>query len=163
MKKSETHHDDTMRGTGRTTGLMLKAIGEALRFPASEVEFKDHHRMTIDSAKKMRRDLQSMADRLGLRIVATVVGNRIFVRSNIGGPGNTESHSDIAARIMQLESVIEQAQSAMVAHIGLCRHYNERTADHEGCDFCPSFDHKTCAIRRCLAGMNNPKAWEASL
>lgn len=35
--------DDPMRGTGRTTGLMLKVIGEALLAPGKWIEFKDHH------------------------------------------------------------------------------------------------------------------------
>jgi len=75
--------------------------------------------------------------------------------------GETESHKEVAARIMQLEAVIEGAQSAMLAHIGLCEHYN---VDHDGrCDWCPSFSAKTCPIRMCLAGMGNSKAWEPAL
>lgn len=69
------------------------------------------------------------------------------------------THKETAARIMQLESVIEQAQSAMLAHIGLCGHLHY----DNGCDECYCFHDRTCPARMFLAGMGNPKAWEPDL
>lgn len=85
------------------------------------------------------------------------------IKAMTGNTPDVESHKEVSARIMQLESVIKHAQSAMLAHVGLCRHWHKVAMVGTGCDCCPSFVAKTCPIRMFLAGMNNPKAWEHAL
>lgn len=75
--------DDPKRGTGRTTGLMLKALGEAALARGSEVEFVDHFPHTHSSADRMAHQLRSMAEMLGLLVSVRRDGSRVFVSSSM--------------------------------------------------------------------------------
>ena len=75
--------DDPNRGTGRTTGLMLQALGNAALSRGAEVEFIDHWRHTHYAAHRMERQLMAMAETLGLLMDVRRDGARVFVRSRI--------------------------------------------------------------------------------
>jgi hypothetical protein len=70
------------RQSGRTTGLLLQALGNAVMSPGSEVEFKDHapHSSTI-GALLLAAQLQAMADALGLKVAARNHVCSVFVTS----------------------------------------------------------------------------------
>lgn len=85
--EEETKVDVTDIGSGRTTGLMLKALGEAVLAKGEEVEFVDHDTAAIPSfapviAEKHSVAIRSMANQLGLLVETrwTNDGN-VFVRS----------------------------------------------------------------------------------
>ena len=59
---------DPLRGTGRTTGLMLKAIAEACLNPGKEVEFKDHEKMLVYPASKKAQRIADICGELGLNV-----------------------------------------------------------------------------------------------
>jgi len=75
--------DDLNRGTGRTTGLMLCALGNALLAPSTEVEFVDHWPQTHSVARELKQHLAHMAESLGLHIAVRRDGSRLFVRSTL--------------------------------------------------------------------------------
>jgi hypothetical protein len=60
--------DDPWRGTGRTTGLILTAIGNALLNPGKVVLFVDHAMMTRDHSRKMQESVEEIIASLGLRL-----------------------------------------------------------------------------------------------
>jgi hypothetical protein len=70
------------RQSGRTTGLLLQALGNAVMSPGSEVEFKDHapHSSTI-GALLLAAQLQAMADALELKVAARNHVCSVFVTS----------------------------------------------------------------------------------
>jgi hypothetical protein len=57
---------DPNRQTGRTTGLMLQALGNAALARGVEVEFIDHWPHTYSSAIRMGLQLRNMSKALGL-------------------------------------------------------------------------------------------------
>lgn len=71
--------DDPLRGTGRTTGLMLKAIGEALLSRCTWVEVADHYprdpTLLLDT-------IELLCAQLGLQFMRTRIrGERVYVIS----------------------------------------------------------------------------------
>jgi hypothetical protein len=79
----EVEMDDPNRGTGRTTGLMLQVLGNAAMARGAEVEFADHWPHTRHAAHRMERQLEAMAETLGLLMDVRRDGARLFVRSRI--------------------------------------------------------------------------------
>jgi hypothetical protein len=75
--------DDPNRGTGRTTGLMLQALGNAALRRGAEVEFVDHWKHTYRAAGCMKRQLAAMVKTLGLLMDVRRDGTRVFLRSRI--------------------------------------------------------------------------------
>jgi len=73
--------NDEARGTGRTTGLMLRALGDALLDPGGEVEFCNHEPMGCADAQYAAGNIKHMAHRLGLSVAVQRVGSRVFVVS----------------------------------------------------------------------------------
>ena len=80
-------NDDLNRGTGRTTGLMLCALGNALLAHGDEVEFVDHWPHTYRAARDWKPHLAHMAELHGLNIAVRRKGARLFVRSLIQSKG----------------------------------------------------------------------------
>jgi hypothetical protein len=70
------------RQSGRTTGLLLQALGNAVMSPGSEVEFKDHapHSSKI-GALLLAAQLQAMADALNLSVAVRNHVCSVFVTS----------------------------------------------------------------------------------
>ncbi|GAG57159.1 unnamed protein product [marine sediment metagenome] len=69
------------RGTGRSTGLLLQAIGGAALAKGDEVEFVDHYRHTYYSAGIWKEYLESIIQGLRLRMTVRREECRVFVRS----------------------------------------------------------------------------------
>ena len=85
MTRSQTRQAETEtgRGTGRTTGLMLQALGKALTACGKEVEFVDHTPHTYASAHAMQRRLTQIVSSLGLCMQVNRYGAKLFVHSMI--------------------------------------------------------------------------------
>jgi Spy/CpxP family protein refolding chaperone len=83
----EDEMNDPNRGTGRTTGLMLQALGNAALACGAEVEFVDHWPHTHHAAHRMERQIEGMAETLGLLMDVRRDKARVFVRSRIS-PNN---------------------------------------------------------------------------
>jgi hypothetical protein len=75
--------DDPLRGTGRTTGLMLKAIGDALLKPDEWVEFVDHYGHDRNVAESHAEQLRWVAEAVGLTIKTRIAMARVFVKSPV--------------------------------------------------------------------------------
>ncbi len=73
--------DDPARGTGRTTGLMLQAMANAILNPDQDVEFVDHAPASVESARLLEWCLKDHARALGLTLRVRRIGQRLFVRS----------------------------------------------------------------------------------
>ncbi|WP_425618051.1 hypothetical protein NA78x_001744 [Anatilimnocola sp. NA78] len=75
--------DDPLRGTGRTIGLMLKAIGEALLHHCTWVEFVNHHEHRNRSdAESWLEVLELLCIQLGLQFMRIRTrGNRVWIIS----------------------------------------------------------------------------------
>jgi len=73
--------DESARGTGRTTGLILQALGRAALARGEDVEFVDHDPHTHQSAHRLTWAIKSMAALCGLFVVVRREGSRVFVRS----------------------------------------------------------------------------------
>ena len=73
--------DDPNRGTGRTTGLILQALGNAALARGKSVEFIDHCPHTYESARAWRQLVKDRAEYLNLKMEVSREGNRVFVRS----------------------------------------------------------------------------------
>ena len=67
-KKTRIKTDDPMRGTGRTTGLMLIAIGDALLHPGQWRRFQDHRPITAATAVLYSCPLGRLCAKLGLKM-----------------------------------------------------------------------------------------------
>ena len=82
-------HDDSLRGTGRTTALMLHAIADALQRPDEHVLFRDHATMDYARASLLLVALRNMIRGLHLTMDTAIVpddapGQRVItVRSPI--------------------------------------------------------------------------------
>ena len=71
--------DETQRrGTGRTTGLALIAIGQALA-TGRRTEFIDHEPHTMRSAANHCRSIMGLAERAGLRVDVVRIGRHVYV------------------------------------------------------------------------------------
>jgi len=71
-----------LRGTGRTTGLMLHALGVALLFPDSEIQFFDHRQPhSLGRARLYGLSLRNLARALGIDVEVRVDGTAVYVRS----------------------------------------------------------------------------------
>jgi len=89
--------DDQFRGTGRTTGLMLKAISEALLNRCTWAEFADQDVPSTDAAICLEV-LEMICIQLGLRFMQTRTrGNRVWIISlapTIDTPGSAPKHPE---------------------------------------------------------------------
>jgi hypothetical protein len=88
---------DTKRATGRTTGLMLQAIGKAIENPGKEVEFIDHHAQNHAQLQLCKTKIELLAKTLNLDVSVDIRSNKlddrfrpepfsIFVKSNWVSP-----------------------------------------------------------------------------
>ena len=77
--------DDSLRGTGRTTGLMLIAVGTALQKPGEWIEFHDHSPASPLVAKSHQAAAVSMCGALGLNLKVERTGNRVSFLSGVLG------------------------------------------------------------------------------
>lgn len=59
---------DTNRATGRTTGLMLQALGKAVENPGTEIEFIDHHKQNQAQLQLCKEMIESIAKKLNLNV-----------------------------------------------------------------------------------------------
>lgn len=73
--------DEYNRGTGRTTGLILKAIGDALLNQGEWVEFIDHWPHTFERAENFAGLLQGTAGTLGIVVKTKCKERQVFVMS----------------------------------------------------------------------------------
>lgn len=85
--------NDPKRATGRTTGLMLQALGKAVENPGTEVEFIDHHHHQNHAQIQMCKiRIQSIANKLkldvsvDLRLKENLVDYGLYVKSNWVSP-----------------------------------------------------------------------------
>ena len=83
---------DTKRATGRTTGLMLQALGEAVKNPGTEIEFIDHHAQNHTQLQLYKTKIELLAKTLNLdvsvdlRLKENIVDFGLFVKSNWVSP-----------------------------------------------------------------------------
>jgi NTP pyrophosphatase (non-canonical NTP hydrolase) len=75
--------DDPMRGTGRTTALMLHAIASALQQPDEWVQFHDHAKSDIGHQLRHLDAIGHVAAALHLTLDVEIVGSEIRLRSPI--------------------------------------------------------------------------------
>ena len=59
---------DPKRATGRTTGLMLQALGKAVENPGTEVEFIDHHAQNRAQLQYCKKMIENIAKTLNLDV-----------------------------------------------------------------------------------------------
>jgi hypothetical protein len=96
-KIQRTMKQDPKRATGRTTGLMLQALGKAVENPGTEVEFIDHHAQNHAQLQYCKERIESIAKQLNLDVSVEIRSNKlddrfrpepfsIFVKSNWGSP-----------------------------------------------------------------------------
>lgn len=71
------------RGTGKSTGLILVALGNASLAHGREVEFADHCPHKHCTAQLWKNVIQNHAYCLGLEMKVRREGKRVFVRSTI--------------------------------------------------------------------------------
>ena len=88
---------DPKRATGRTTGLMLQAIGKAIENPGTEIEFIDHHAQNHAQLQLCKTKIELLAKTLNLDVSVDIRSNKlddrfrpepfsIFVKSNWVSP-----------------------------------------------------------------------------
>ena len=63
-----TNKNDPKRATGRTTGLMLQALGKAIENPGTTVEFIDHHQQNHGQLQYCKERIEKIAKQLNLDI-----------------------------------------------------------------------------------------------
>jgi len=73
--------DDSARGTGRTTALMLRVLADASMYPSATFRFHDHEPMCRAKTRLMFDALCSMARCLGLRYHITAGDHYIEVQA----------------------------------------------------------------------------------
>ena len=87
-----TMKNDLNRVTGRTTGLMLQALGKAIENPGTEVEFIDHHEQNFAQLQYCKERIEKIAKQLNLdvsvdlRLKEHLVNFGLFVKSNWVSP-----------------------------------------------------------------------------
>ena len=69
--------NDPQRATGRTTGLMLQALGEAVENPGTEVEFIDHHPQNHAQLQSCKRQIELLAKTLHLDVSVVIRSNKL--------------------------------------------------------------------------------------
>ena len=85
---------DPKRATGRTTGLILQALGKAVENPGMEVEFIDHHTQNHAQLQMCKEKIENIAKQLNLDVSVDLelngngnpVGFGLFVKSNWVSP-----------------------------------------------------------------------------
>ena len=83
---------DPKRATGRTTGLMLQALGKALENPGINVEFIDHHAQNHGQLQLCKTKIKLLAETLNLdvsvdlRLKENLVDFGLYVKSNWVSP-----------------------------------------------------------------------------
>jgi hypothetical protein len=83
---------DTNRATGRTTGLILQALGKAVENPGTEVEFIDHHAQNHAQLQFCKERIEKIAKQLNLDVSVDIkfrenfVDFGVFVKSNWVSP-----------------------------------------------------------------------------
>ena len=60
--------NDPDRATGRTTGLVLQALGKAVENPGMEVEFIDHHEQNFAQLQYCKERIEKIAKQLNLDV-----------------------------------------------------------------------------------------------
>lgn len=82
--------DESMRGTGRTTAAILRAVADALDNPGLTVEFHDHEddqgqgEMSVAKAERIHRAIVYVTAKMGLRhFEVRRVGQLLFLRSTV--------------------------------------------------------------------------------
>lgn len=87
----ENMEDQSKRRSGRTTGLMLEAIGKAVKSPGTLVEFTDHYTQgsRLNSSCHIQK-LKELIKSLNLNVTVTrsASGDKIFLFSNHCGYDN---------------------------------------------------------------------------
>jgi len=84
MKSKTLRKDDPLRGTGRTTALMLQAIAGALLRPNEFVPFKDHCPKGCLATTRAHCDtICHLIDLLGLSMTIRIEGGAVYVESPI--------------------------------------------------------------------------------
>ena len=84
--------NDPKRATGRTTGLMLQALGKALENPGINVEFIDHHAQNHGQLQLCKTKIKLLAETLNLdvsvdlRLKENLVDFGLYVKSNWVSP-----------------------------------------------------------------------------
>lgn len=63
---------DPKRATGRTTGLILQALGKAVENPGTEVEFIDHYAQNYAQLQYCKERIEKIAKQLNLDISVIV-------------------------------------------------------------------------------------------
>ena len=81
-------NDETNRVTGRTMGLMLMAIGEAILHQGRVIEFVDHRPMYPDTAVDRADEMATIVRALDICCVIKVSCNRVFIVSEYEGGGS---------------------------------------------------------------------------
>lgn len=82
--------NDPKRATGRTTGLMLQAIGRAVENPGTEVEFINHNPQNHAQLQLCKEMIESIAKKLNLDVSVKVCHyalreneeSKLYVKSN---------------------------------------------------------------------------------
>ena len=64
----KTMKNDLNRATGRTTGLILQALGKAIENPGTEVEFIDHHEQNFAQQQYCKERIEKIAKQLNLDV-----------------------------------------------------------------------------------------------
>ena len=59
---------DINRATGRTTGLMIQALGKAVENPGTEVEFIDHQKQNFAQLQYCKERIEKIAKKLNLDV-----------------------------------------------------------------------------------------------
>ena len=87
-----TMKNDTKRETGRTTGLMLQTLGNAVENPGEEVEFIDHYKQNHAQLQLYKTKIELFAKTLNLdvsvdlRLKENCVDFGLYVKSNWVSP-----------------------------------------------------------------------------
>ena len=88
---------DPKRATGRTTGLILQALGKAVENPGTEVEFINHNPQNVGQHQMCKKQIELLAETLHLDVSVEIRSNKlddrfrpepfsIFVKSNWVSP-----------------------------------------------------------------------------
>ena len=72
--------NDTNRATGRTTGLMLQALGKAVENPGKEVEFIDHYAQNHAQLQYCKERIEKIAKQLNLDVSVEIRSNILYDR-----------------------------------------------------------------------------------
>ena len=84
--------NDPKRATGRTLGLALQAIGEAVENPGTEVEFINHNKQNLGQHQQCKDQIEHLAKTLFLdvsveiKLKKNLVDLGVFVKSNWVSP-----------------------------------------------------------------------------